>query len=97
MVEEAIVDAKKNAKINGIMQDAYFFAGKAEQLVRHHNQLQELLLELDLVIVDPPREGLHRHVIDFLVDLHKTRKPKLLYISCNPVTFARDVQLLVEG
>jgi tRNA/tmRNA/rRNA uracil-C5-methylase (TrmA/RlmC/RlmD family) len=55
-VEEAIVDAQKNAHINGVADQAYFFAGKAEQLVRHHTQLQTLLEELDLVIVDPPRE-----------------------------------------
>ena len=65
--------------------------------MRHHSQLQELLQELELVIVDPPREGLHRHVIDFLLELHTTRKLKLLYISCNPVTFARDLQLLTDG
>jgi 23S rRNA (uracil1939-C5)-methyltransferase len=97
IVEEAIVDAQKNAQINGVAQQSHFFAGKAEHLVRHHTHLQELLQELDLVIVDPPREGLHRHVIDFLLELHKSRKPKLLYISCNPVTFARDLQLLVDG
>jgi 23S rRNA (uracil1939-C5)-methyltransferase len=65
--------------------------------VRHHAQLQELLQELELVIVDPPREGLHKTVIEFLIELHKNRHIKLLYISCNPVTFARDVQLLIDG
>lgn len=96
VVEEAIVDAHKNAQINGVADLAHFFAGKAEHLVRHHPQLQELLEELDVVIVDPPREWLHRHVIDFLLELHTHRKIKLLYISCNPVTFARDMQLLLQ-
>ena len=97
LVEEAIVDAKKNARINGVAEHAHFFAGKAEQLVRHHPELPHLLEDLDMVIVDPPREGLHRHVVEFLIDLHRTHKPKLLYISCNPVTFARDMQLLIQG
>jgi len=97
IVEEAIVDAYKNAKINGVAEQAHFFAGKAEQLVRHHPQLQGLLQELELVIVDPPRDGLHKTVIDFLLELHKNRQIKLLYISCNPVTFARDLQLLTDG
>lgn len=96
MVEEAIVDAEKNAQINGLHDCTYFFAGKAEHLVRHHAPLQELMQDLELVIVDPPREGLHRHVIDFLIELHALHRPKLLYISCNPVTFARDVALLAE-
>lgn len=96
IVEEAIVDAHKNAQINGVAAQSHFFAGKAEQLVRHHPQLQELLKELDLVIVDPPREGLHKTVIDFLLELHQHRHIKLLYISCNPVTFARDIQLLID-
>lgn len=97
VVEEAIVDAQKNAQINGIADQSYFFAWKAEHLVRHHTQLQDLLQELDLVIVDPPREWLHKTVIEFLLTVHTTHKPKLLYISCNPVTFARDIQLLTQG
>jgi 23S rRNA (uracil1939-C5)-methyltransferase len=96
IVEEAIVDAGKNAQINGVADQAHFFAGKAEYLVRHQPKLKELLEELELVIVDPPREGLHRTIVEFLLELHQSHKIKLLYISCNPVTFARDVQLLTE-
>lgn len=97
LVEEAIRDAQKNAQINGLHDQSHFFAGKAEHLVRHHTQLQDLLQELDIVIVDPPREWLHKTVIEFLLEIHTTHKPKLLYISCNPVTFARDIQLLTDG
>lgn len=52
---------------------------------------------MELVIVDPPRDGLHKDVVEFLINLKKDHDFKLLYISCNPVTMARDIQMLVAG
>lgn len=49
------------------------------------------------MIVDPPRDGLHKDVVEFLINLKKNHDFKLLYISCNPVTMARDMQMLVGG
>jgi 23S rRNA (uracil1939-C5)-methyltransferase len=49
------------------------------------------------VIVDPPRDWLHKNLISFLWELKKELDFKLLYISCNPITMARDIQLLVEN
>jgi 23S rRNA (uracil1939-C5)-methyltransferase len=48
------------------------------------------------VIVDPPREWLHRDVCKFLNKLKEDHKFQLIYISCNPVTLARDLDLLVQ-
>ncbi|NOZ43885.1 MAG: hypothetical protein GXP45_01850 [bacterium] len=48
-----------------------------------------------MVIIDPPREGIHKKVVHFLRELRQQQKFKLLYISCNPVTMARDVELLI--
>jgi 23S rRNA (uracil1939-C5)-methyltransferase len=48
------------------------------------------------VIIDPPRDGLHKKMIQIISDLKKESDFKLLYISCNPVTMVRDIELLVE-
>lgn len=109
-IPSAIEDAKKNAKRNGIISDYHFFAGKAEKLLSFENK--ELIIdgwnenwwlridnwELKMVIVDPPRCGLHEHVIKLLIML-KNFNPslKICYISCNPVTLARDMKLLLEN
>ena len=96
IVEDAVKDAHFNAKINGFEEHASFYAGKAEDLLRQWVIDDTFFVWGDLVVVDPPREGLHARVVDFLVTLNKRYPFKLLYISCNPVTMARDIQLLVE-
>ena len=93
---DAIVDAVWNAKINGLAEQTYFVAGKAEDLIKRDEYIAQHLDKIELVIVDPPRDGLHKDVVDFLVNLRKSHEFKLLYISCNPVTMARDIQLLVQ-
>ena len=60
-------------------------------------ELEEKIKNIWLVIIDPPREWLHVNVIKYLSDLKKQYNFKLLYISCNPITMARDIELLVEG
>lgn len=97
IVEQAIVDAEKNAIINGLVHDSSFFAGKVEQLVRDNRTVHSLLEDLELIIVDPPREGLHSNVVQFLIEYREKKKVTLLYISCNPITFARDLELLSAG
>jgi uncharacterized RNA methyltransferase TTE1797 len=59
-------------------------------------ELKEKIQNVGLVIIDPPREGLHPNVIKYLADLKKQYAFKLLYISCNPITMARDIELLVD-
>lgn len=95
IVPEAIVDAVWNAKINGLAEQTYFVAGKAEDLISRDEYIAQHLENIELVIVDPPRDGLHKSVVDFLLQLKKNHDFTLLYISCNPVTMARDLELLL--
>ena len=90
IVEQAIVDAKENAKVNNI-ENVEFYAGDVEKV------LPEILAneneKIDVISVDPPRKGLDNNTINVI----KSVKPnKIVYISCNPATLARDVQLLED-
>ncbi len=87
-VEDAIKDANINSEINGIT-NAEFFAGDIKNLLD-----DEFLSEHgqpDVIITDPPRAGMHADVVGMLL---KTKAQKIVYISCNPATQARDVALL---
>ncbi len=94
IVEEAIVDARNNAKINNI-DNVLFLAGPAEKILTTNPELKDKLTNLWLVVIDPPRDGLHKNVVKMLADMKKESDYKLLYISCNPVTMARDIELLI--
>lgn len=91
IVEGAVEDAKRNAKINGI-KNVHFTLGKAEeQMVAW----QEAEVQPDVIFVDPPRKGLTPELIDAATAMAPA---KLIYISCNPATLARDaVQILTNG
>lgn len=96
IVQDAIIDAQYNAKINNIT-DAYFVAWKAEDLLHSDPVFAQACQEAQCIIVDPPRDWLHKNVIKFLLEQRKNKPFKLLYISCNPVTLARDITLLSEA
>ena len=89
VVKDAIVDANVNAKLNWLTSKVKFIANKAESVDFSDSNYS-------LVVVDPPRSWLHKNVIKFLHNLKKKNDFVLLYISCNPVTMARDLKLLVE-
>lgn len=95
IVPEAIIDAQYNAKINWI-EDVYFLAWKAEDLLTTDETFAQACEQTECIIVDPPRDGLHKNVVSFLIEQRKKHPYKLLYISCNPVTLARDIALLKE-
>ena len=97
IVEEAIVDAWHNAKINGLQEKCLFIASPAEKALENYPELIEKIKSLGVVVVDPPRDGLHKNVIEWIVNLKKEQDFKLLYISCNSVTMARDVEMFLEG
>jgi len=97
IVQEAITDAWHNAKINGLEDRAMFFVGTSEKMFVDYPQLAEKMQSVWLVIVDPPRDGLHKNVIDFLIEMKKDYGVKIIYISCNPVTMARDLALLADA
>ncbi|HKK21084.1 MAG TPA: methyltransferase domain-containing protein, partial [candidate division Zixibacteria bacterium] len=90
LVPDAVVAARDNAELNQI-DNISFFEGN---VVEYLKQVDEETKPFDLVIVDPPRAGLHPKALKQLLRL---RPPKLLYISCNPATFARDAAALVQS
>ncbi|MCC6817158.1 MAG: 23S rRNA (uracil(1939)-C(5))-methyltransferase RlmD [Saprospiraceae bacterium] len=87
-IGEAVEDAKLNARLNNI-QNCEFYKGDVKLLL--NNDLLENYGTPDLLIVDPPRVGLHPDVIDQIIQLSPR---KLIYVSCNPSTAARDFGLL---
>ena len=89
VIDDAIRDAKENAKINNV-QNADFYVGKAENTI---DNLYNKGIYADVVILDPPRKGLDKKLIDVLLE----KKPKkIVYVSCNNATLSRDLQLLKE-
>ncbi|HJA40514.1 MAG TPA: 23S rRNA (uracil(1939)-C(5))-methyltransferase RlmD [Firmicutes bacterium] len=88
-VEEAIVDAKKNAKKNGCRRVSYFH-GTAKKWV---SQWKREGWTMDVFVVDPPRIGCDRELLDTILSSGAKR---VVYVSCNPSTMARDIQTLRE-
>jgi len=87
-VPEAIEDAKVNAEINGI-KNTLFFAGDMKDILT-----QDFINQYgrpDVIITDPPRAGMHPDVVDTILF---ARPKRIVYVSCNPATQARDLQLL---
>jgi 23S rRNA (uracil1939-C5)-methyltransferase len=87
-VPEAIEDAKENATLNGL-KNTLFFAGDMKDILT-----QEFINQHgspDVIITDPPRAGMHTDVIDTILFASPKR---IVYVSCNPATQARDLQLL---
>ncbi|MBR6142626.1 MAG: 23S rRNA (uracil(1939)-C(5))-methyltransferase RlmD [Bacteroidaceae bacterium] len=87
-VPEAIEDAKINSKINGI-ENTEFFAGDMKDIL--NKDFIEKHGKPDIIITDPPRAGMHGDVIDAILFADPQR---IVYVSCNPATQARDLQLL---
>lgn len=87
-VPEAIEDAKVNSEINGI-KNTLFFAGDMKDMLT-----QDFINQYgrpDVIITDPPRAGMHQDVIDVILFAEPKR---IVYVSCNPATQARDLSLL---
>ena len=89
VVEQAVADAKENAKRNG-MKNAEFFCGDAGKAAL---KLEQEGIKPDVIVVDPPRKGLHADTIEALSRMSPRR---IVYVSCDPATLARDVALLKE-
>lgn len=90
IVPEAIEDAKRNAEINDI-DNAYFEAGPAEVVIPNWYKSGK---NFDVLVVDPPRKGCDEQLLQTIL----THKPeRIVYVSCNPATLARDLRILEDG
>ena len=89
VIEQAVQDARENAKRNGI-ENAEFFCGDAGKAAL---ELEAQGIHPDVVVVDPPRKGLNADTIEAL---HRMNPRRIVYVSCDPATLARDVALLKE-
>ena len=90
IVPPAIDDARRNAKLNGI-GNARFFVGKAEEVLPQ--QYEEHHVYADVIVVDPPRKGCDSVCLDTIV---KMAPKRVVYVSCDSSTLARDVKYLGE-
>jgi 23S rRNA (uracil1939-C5)-methyltransferase len=91
-VAPAVEDARQNASINGVDNCAFLLGDLKDTLMREREELARFGAP-DVVIVDPPRSGMHGAVIDQLRALTPRR---IVYVSCNPATQARDLKLLCD-
>ena len=90
VIEEAIKDAKENAELNNL-QTASFFSGDVIDIC--NDDIFAVHGTPDVVIVDPPRAGLHNKLLNKLLEISSQ---KIIYVSCNVATQARDLQLMNE-
>ena len=89
VIPQAVEDARDNARRNGI-ENAEFFCGDAGQAAL---ELERNGVRPDVVVVDPPRKGLNADTIEAL---HRMAPRRVVYVSCDPATLARDVALLKQ-
>lgn len=82
----SVIDAINNAKINKI-SNTYYMCGDSSKLI---NNIKE---NIDTLIIDPPRSGLYKNMVN---DVLNISSDKIIYVSCNPITLVRDINLLKE-
>lgn len=90
VVPEAIQDAKANAKLNG-MDNVEFVVGQAEEVMPDWKREG---LDPDVIVVDPPRKGCAPEFLEAMIEMEPKR---IVYVSCNPSTLARDLRILEDG
>ena len=97
IVPQAIEDARNNASINGIT-NAEFFVGKAEEVLpefyESHKGKDDTMSRPDVIVVDPPRKGCDRLCLDTILKMQPVR---VVYVSCDSATLARDLRILCDG
>ena len=90
-VPQAIDDARENARINGI-ENVEFFVGKAEEVLPREYEKNQVYA--DVIVVDPPRKGCDETLLETIV---KMEPEKVVYVSCDSATLARDLKYLCEN
>ena len=96
IVPQAIEDAKNNAALNGIT-NAEFFVGKAEEVLPQFYNSDDLdagMRHPDVIVVDPPRKGCDEQCLSTMLAM---RPERIVYVSCDSATLARDLRILVDG
>ena len=91
IVPQAIEDAKENARINGIT-NAEFYVGKAEEVLPEKYEKEGI--HADVIVVDPPRKGCDSKCLETMLAMKPER---IVYVSCDSATLARDLRMLVDG
>ena len=91
IIPQAIRDAKENAERNGI-KNAEFFVGKAEEVLPEKYAREGI--SADVIVVDPPRKGCDEKCLETML---KMRPERIVYVSCDSATLARDLKFLREG
>ena len=89
-IKEAVEDAQRNAKDNGV-KNVEFMVGEAEKVMP---RLVGQGIIPDVVVVDPPRSGCDKALLDSIIEAEPSR---VVYVSCNPATLARDSRILADG
>jgi 23S rRNA (uracil1939-C5)-methyltransferase len=91
IIPQAIENAKENARLNQI-ENAEFFVGKAEEVLPEKYEKEQI--KADVIVVDPPRKGCDEKCLNTMVKMHPER---IVYVSCDPATLARDLKYLREN
>ncbi len=90
IIPDAIRDAILNAKINSFT-NAHYEIGKAEEVIKIW---QKDNIKADIIIVDPPRKGCEKALLETIIEM---KIPRVIYVSCDPATLARDLKILNEN
>ncbi|SFR71940.1 23S rRNA (uracil(1939)-C(5))-methyltransferase RlmD [Anaeromicropila populeti] len=93
IIPEAIEDARENARINGI-ENAEFFVGAAEEVLPFQYKESNGTVGADVIVVDPPRKGCDEALLKTILEMSPKR---VVYVSCDPATLARDLRFLCDG
>ena len=98
IVPQAIEDARSNAALNGIA-NASFFVGKAEEILPEFYEKESRkpdtdMLHPDVIVVDPPRKGCDEKCLETMI---RMKPERIVYVSCDPATLARDLKILCGG
>ena len=90
IVPAAIENAKENAKLNGL-ENTEFFVGKAEEVLPREYKKNGVYA--DVIVVDPPRKGCDETLLETMIEMNPDR---IVYVSCDSATLARDLKYLCE-
>lgn len=95
IIPQAVEDARRNAAVNGI-ENVEFFTGKAEEILPEFYEKEAQAgrqAYADVIVVDPPRKGCDRELLDTIL---KMKPERIVYVSCDSATLARDLKILCE-